>query len=299
MAEQYSGDYSGILCGFSYNGVNSSTYHVDFIPDASDRWFAGTEWDVYDTDVAWHNGGYYYGNSVKIREFTLKCYYEEITKKQREDIRRWLHRNTYGQLMFDDMPFVYWNVRPGKIVDGNEYNDSGRYSGTFTITFRAYNPFGYLTRKSNNGTENDNANDYCDLKSTNEMPVEPTTSSQLFYVYNPGRESCGLSLALSGHTNNPVEFLNLTNKTRCIINELPAQNLVLDINGDTGMITTHTSATTANAELGFVYHDRGYIKLNPGTNQIQILEKNSSGSWVTPTSLSLTSINIDYAPRIL
>ncbi len=299
MSEQYSGDYSGILCGFSYNGTNSSTYHVDFIPDASDRWFAGTEWDVYDTDVAWHDGGYYYGNAVKAREFTLKCFYEEITKKQREDIRQWLHRNTYGQLIFDDMPFVYWNVRPVKMIEGQEYLDSGRYSGTFVITFKAYNPFGYLTRKSNTGSETDDANDYCDLIPSNQMPAAPTTSDRTFSVYNPGREACGLSIVLRGSASNPIEFLNNTNGTRCILSSLAPTNRVLDINADTGMITIHSPSSTSNAELGFQCHDRGYVKLNPGTNQIQILEKNSSGNWVTPTTLSLTSISIDYAPRIL
>jgi len=296
---EYSGDYTGILCGFTYRDTPSSIYHVDFIPDASDRWFAGTDWDVYDTDVAWHDGGYYYGNAVKTREFTLKCFYEEITKQQRENIRRWLHRNSYGQLIFDDMPFVYWNVRPVKMIEGQEYLDSGRYSGTFTIVFRAYNPFGYLMRKYNTGSENDNANDYCDLIDSSLMPSPPTTSSRTFNVYNPGRETCGLSIVLRGSTNNPIEFLNTTNQTRCIIRELPPTTLVLDINGETGMITTHTPASTANSEFGFIYHDRGYIRLSPGMNQIQIFEQNSSGSWVTPTSLSLTSISIDYAPRIL
>lgn len=296
--EQYSGDYSGILCGFSYNGINSSVYHVDYIPDASDLWFAGTDWDIYDADVAWHNGGYYYGNAAKVKEFSLKCYYEEITRKQREDIRKWLHRNTSGNLMFDSMPFVYWKVRPANIIEGQEYIDSGRYSGTFTVTFRAYEPFGYLTRKSNSGSETDNANDYCDLILTSEMPAAPTTSGRSFSVYNPGREVCGLSMSLSGSTSNPIEFLNTTNGSRCILNSLPTNNLVLDINGDTGMITTHASGSTAT-EYGFAYHDRGYISLNPGTNAIQIKEKNSSGSWVTPTTLTLTSISIDYAPRIL
>lgn len=297
--EQYSGDYSGVLCGFTYNGIHSGTYHVDFIPDASDRWFSGADWETFETDVQWHAGGYYYGNSVNIREFSLKCFYEEVTRKQREDIRKWLHRNTSGNLIFDDMPFVYWNVRPAGIINGEEYIDSGRYSGTFTITFKAYNPFGYLTRKSNSGSENDNANDYCDLIPTSQMPAAPTTASRSFYVYNPGREACGLSLKLSGSAGKPIEFINNTNGSRCIIQGLPSGGLVLDINADTGMITAHTASSTANAELAFVYHDRGYVKLNPGTNQIQILEKNSSGSWVSPTSLALTQLEIDYAPRIL
>ena len=54
--DHYTGDYENILNGFTYNGTYSQLYHVDYIPDASDLWFAGTDWDVYDSEVAWHNG---------------------------------------------------------------------------------------------------------------------------------------------------------------------------------------------------------------------------------------------------
>lgn len=297
--DHYMGDFSGVEHGFVYNGVHSGEYHVEYIPDASDRWFDGTDWNVYETEAEWKNGGYYYGSSAKVKTFELKCFYEEITIKQREDIRNWLHRDTCGALLFDDMPFVYWNVRPTKIVPGELYNDSGRYSGTFTVTLTAYEPFGYLTRKSNEPYNTDNANDYCDLIPTSEMPAAPTTSSMTFQVYNPGREECGLTIRLSGSVSNPIEFLNETNETRCIISKLPANDLVLDINGDSGVIQTYVSNNPDNAEYGYAYHDRGVIKLEPGMNNIRIMEKNSSGSWVVPTTLSLTSINVDYAPRIL
>lgn len=286
--------------GFTYNGTASSTYNVEYIPDASDRWFEGQEWDVYDTDVAWKPGGYYYGNAVKPKVFELKCYYEEITVKQREDIRKWLHRNTQGTLMFDDMPFVYWKVRPTRVISGARYLDNnGKYSGTFTVTFTAYEPFGYLTRKYNTSSDNDNANDYCDLIAQSSMPAAPTTSSRTFNIYNPGREVCGLSIKLSGTVSNPIEFINTTNTTRCILQSLPANNLMLDINGDTGKIKSYVYGQESNYEYGYVYHDRGFIRLEPGTNTINILEKNSSGSWVTPTTLSLTRISVDYSPRIL
>ena len=214
-------------------------------------------------------------------------------------MRKWLHRDTKGLLIFDDMPFVAWNVRPTKIVPGKKYNDCGRYSGTFTLTLTAYDPFGYLTRKYNTPSDEDNALDYCDLIDQSEMPAAPTTSSTSFDVYNPGREVCGLTIRISGSTSNPVEFLNTTNKTRCIIQSLPTNNLILDIDSDTGVITTYTSSNPNNKNFGYAYHDRGFIKLEPGLNNISIMEKTSGGSWTSPTTLSMNSIEIDYAPRVL
>jgi phage-related protein len=290
--------------GFTYNNIHSSTYHVEYIPDADDRWFQGADFDIYETNVAWKHGGYYYGNKAKIREFTMKCWFDQITKKQREQIRKWLGRDTSGTLILDDMPFVYWKVRPAKVIPGKLYNDhqdftmNHVYSGTFTLVLHAYDPFGYLTRKYNTQSDDDNANDYCDLLPQSEMPAAPSTSSYSFNVYNPGTEPCGLRIKIGGTATKTFRFFNSTNKTRCELNGLPS-SLVVDIRGDTGRITLHTANSELNEEENWSYHNGGYIILSPGTNSIVIEEKNTSNAWVTPTGLTISSIAIDYAPRIL
>ena len=285
--------------GFTYNGTHCSAYGVGYIPDGGDRWFSGADFDVYSKDISWRHGGYYYGNKAKIRTFALKCYFEEITRAQREQIRAWLHRDTQGRLIFDDMPFVYWNVRPSKIVSGQIYNDLGKYSGTFTVTFEAYDPFGYLTRKYNTGTENDGATDFCNLRLYSEMPAAPTTSSRNFSVYNPGTESCGMTIRVSGSASHPIIFINNTNATRCIIGQMPGTSLMLDIDGDTGLCKVYSPRAASYWDNGFAYHDSGIVRLDPGNNAIQIMEENDDGNWVTPSTLSLTSITVDYNPRIL
>jgi len=298
--DEYEGDYRGVENGFIYNGTASSVFHVECLQDAAAKWFEGPDFDVYDATVAYGNGGILYGKSVKPRVLKLSCYYEEITNEQREQIRRWLHRNTSGKLLFMDKPFVYWNVTPTNVIPGKKYLDTaGLYSGTFEIEFTAYNPFGYLTRLANSGSEDDDANDYCDLIHENDMPTRPSVRSTTFNVYNPGREVCGLSITLSGTVDHAIEFLNTTNKTRCILQQLPANNLMLEINGDNGTIKTYVRGDRANADLGYAYHDRGYIALDPGMNTITIMEQTDGGSWNIPRTLNLTSIEIDYAPRIL
>ena len=292
--------------GFTYNGVHCSAYNVYYIPDHADKWFASPEFDIYQKDIGWRHGGYYFGNAVNIRTIELKCYFEEISVATREKIRRWLGRDTSGTLVFDDKPFVYWNVRPASVIPGNIYLDTNEsYSGTFTIKFTAEDPFGYLTRKS--GITDDHAEDYCGIIATASMPSAPTTSSTSFDVYNPGTECCGLNIVVSGTASQPVRFVNNRNKTQCVISSFPSNNLKLDINADTGNILTYVSSPSVGAESGFAYHDRGFIRLEPDTttngtstkNQIVIQEKNSSGNWTTPSTLSLASIAIDYNPRLL
>ena len=285
--------------GFSYNGVHSDDMMVEFAPGPDFRWFGDPEFENYESDVGFHHGGYFYGSKVKSRTFVLKCYFEEITQRQREGIRRWLKRGTEGRLVFDDKPFVYWNVRPGKTVPGQMYYSGDLYSGTFEITFTADDPFGYLTRKYNTGSETDDAEDYCDLIDQGQMPAAPTTSGTSFNVYNPGTEPCGLVLRLSGSTSNPIMFQNDENATRCILSDLPSNNLILEVDGDHGVCKTYISAMATEGEISFAYHDRGYVRLEPGMNTIYILEQNASGNWGARSSLSLNSISVDYQPRLL
>jgi len=55
--------------GFTYRGIHSSKFNVEYIPDPQARWFHSPEYDVYKEDVAGRDGGYYYGNNLKIRTF--------------------------------------------------------------------------------------------------------------------------------------------------------------------------------------------------------------------------------------
>ena len=228
-------------------------------------------------------------------------------------------------------------------------------------------------RKSNGSGDTDNANDYCNLIGTGDMPAAPTTSSTSFDIYNPGTETCGLTIELVGSSSNPIRFFNELNSTSCELNSLPTGGLLLRVNGDTGCVNVYSNNAYEN---GFAYHDRGFVRLEPnvkysniaytyngvngttysftltgvhadesiigakvtltgvnnttftiidinkntngiyctrtgsgtpsstGTcglqtlNHILIQEKPSS-SWTTPSTLSLTSISVDYAPRIL
>ena len=254
------------MSGFTYNGIHCGIYGVEYVPDASAKWWEEADFEIYKKDVAWRNGGYYYGNAANIRQIDLNCYFEEVSMATREKIRRWLGRDTAGKLILDDRPFVYYNVRPSKVVPGKIYLDTNEtYSGTFTVSFIAEEPFGYLMRKSNDGTENDGAEDYCGLIATSLMPSAPTTSSRNFDVYNPGTEDCGLTIRISGSCSKPIRFINSRNATECVIDSLPSSNLILDIDGETGFVKTYSNNAPNNYSPGFAYHDHGIVRLFPNT----------------------------------
>lgn len=252
------------MTGFTYNGVHCSEFGLEYIPDRSAQWFPDPEYDVYDKDVEWMHGGYYYGSRATVRKFQLKCFFEEIDTATRQAIKNWVRRDSTGVLIFDEIPFIYWLVRPGKIPVGNWYLDNNEtHSGTVDLTFNAYSPFGRLLRKANtSGRTDDHSEDYCNLISADDMPAEPITSDTSFDIYNPGTEPCGLYLELSGSVSHPFRFFNESNGTKCEFNSLPSNNLRILVNGDSGYVTTY-AAGSESTENGFAYHNKGVIRLNP------------------------------------
>lgn len=280
-----------VLSGFTYNGVHSEEFGLYYLPTEEDRWFLDPEYEVYSTDIEWKHGGVYYDSKATIRTFTLNCFFENIDVAKRQAIKAWLKRGTIGMLTFDDMPFVYWIVRPGKIPVGNWYYDQDTFSGTVVVTFNAYEPFGYLTRKCNTGSVSDNAADYCNLIDEEDMPAAPeiyvpgkytktsqtlvSGSSYWFEVYNPGTEACGLSIEIGGSTSNPIRFYNTTNDTFCIFNGLPhiekkgaVSSEYIGINGDTGLVYVSDGDYQYP---DFSYHDKGVVRLEPniGVSNVQ------------------------------
>lgn len=258
------------MFGFTYNGIHSSQFGLYYTRTPEDKWFNDAEYDVYDTNVDWRHGGYYFDSKAKTRTFTLKCFFEEIDIATRQQIKQWLKRGVIGRLIFDDMPFVYWNVRPGKIPVGNWYLDNGEtHSGTVTIVFNAYEPFGYLIRKSNTpSSPDDGAKDYCSLINDDEMPPLPTTSSTSFDIYNPGTETCGLSIRIQGSTENPFRFFNETNSTMCEFNSLPPGDAYISVDGESGYVLTYIDE--AYPENGYAYHDKGIVRLEPNRGYSKI-----------------------------
>ena len=251
------------MSGFTYCGVHSGKYSVEYIPDPKARWDASPEFDVYEEDVAGRDGGYYYGNNTKIRKITLQCFFENIPMETREDIRSWLGRNTKGKLIFDDKPFVYYNVRPSKIVDGEIYTIlTGRgeiHSGTFTVTFSAYEPYGFMTYKQiDDGVDLKGAEIYSGILPAEQMPALISETSTSGLIYNCGTQPCNTLIQIGG-TGTDIVISNETNGTFCSLLSLPESGY-LEIDSRLGKVTwVHNE----QRDVFFEYHNEGYLTLAP------------------------------------
>ena len=247
--------------GFSYNGVHCEDLGLYYAPNAAARMLSTPSYKPNTQAVTAHPGAYWYGNTVDARVFTLECYYEDATVAQTEEILQWLDRNSHGQLIFDDRPYVYYLVRPSKAPTGNRYvghcactsPDELVYSGTLTLEFTAYDPFGYMNFNTVGDWDEEAVQATGIL--TDAMMPENTTALGNHLIYNPGTEACPLRITLAGSAPNGLTITNYSTGDVCTILSLP-ENDALVIDGYTGLV-----ALNSNHNPAFSYHDDGYIHL--------------------------------------
>lgn len=247
--------------GFSYNGVHCEDLGLYYAPDANARMLSTPSYKPTTQAVTAHPGAYWYGNTVDARDFTLECYYEDSTVAQTEEILQWVSRDSYGKLIFDDRPYVYYLVRPSKAPTGRRYvghfactsPDELVYSGTLTLSFTAYDPFGYMTDTTVTSLDDEKTKATGILTQAMMPENEATLGNHL--VYNPGTEGCPLRITIAGTAPNGLTITNHSTGEVCKLISLPeSDDLVID--GFTGFI-----ALGSNHAPAFSYHDDGYLHL--------------------------------------
>ena len=152
------------------------------------------------------------------------------------------------------------------------------YSGTFTVTFSAYFPYGILSVKDFTGFVDDQGiGQYCGILRRNMMPVAPTVSSTNFLLYNCGTQTCGTVLRVGGTANAGLTITNHTNGTSCTLASLPSTGY-LEVDSRYGSIKwVHGNAE----DFAFNYHVKGFITLTPYMAcEDEIVVSHTSGSAI-------------------
>lgn len=297
--------------GFSYRGKNIGDFgEIYYAPDASERGEYALPYKVDEQEINGRDGAYYYGNHVEPREFVLRCYYEELTQRDKEDIMHWFGRNTKGRLIFDERDYVYYDVIPNARVEFDDYRgmtcNGLRYKGILTIYLKAYCPFGKLLPGSmvNNvpaigidfivgvsiiGEATLAADDETIVLYKYRMPsTNYDVTGTSFYIYNMGTEATPLRIKIAG-TAESGTITNVTNGKKCVINGMTTGNTTdvgksVYIDAETGRVTLVGSLDT---QLAFEMHDYGYIWLDPCTPFVRDIEVSYTDESKTITSAGL------------
>ena len=254
---------------FKFNDKLCDDMKVRYAPGAVERGGTYAKLTVQESENTSRDGGMHFGVRRKPIVFALPCFYEEITRKEKENILRWLKPGARGKLVFDDREYCTYDAVVTGDIQIEEYPastaDGMRYSGIFTVGLTAYDPWAVLNERS---AEAGDAYDRTGLIPEWRMPAEPNTESTDFMVYNPGDAECGLIIRIAGNIpdGGKVDFHNEATGQTCTVvgltNELTTDaGMWVEIDSEK-MTVTHVGAAQKKTDYG--YHDDGYIVLAPG-----------------------------------
>ena len=249
--------------GFSFNGVHCNTYGCTYIPTAETK-FVQPDIEVASSEIAGRDGGYFHSAKLKTRVFSLNCFFEDVTMATLYDIGTWLSKDAVGKLIFDDRPAVYYIVRPTSKFEPSIYGrrqdwmNQLTYSGTFTATFTAFSPFGYMEHTEYYDMDKYGESSYSGILCSEMMPPLPSPTDTSCLLYNCGTQPCDTVIEVCGRAPSGLTIRNISNGTSCVITTLPASGTIV-IDGELGKTTFVNNGIESEA---FEYHDEGYITLD-------------------------------------
>ena len=252
--------------GFSFAGKHCSEFGLRYIPDRNDRFPSVPDFSMIDTEVTGRAGGYVYGTKVSARTFDLDCFYEDLSIEQVENIIRWISREQKGRLVFDDRPWVYYDVyvsaKPTGTIWEHDWFDRVNYmsSGQMTLHFKAYSPFGCMAYKTYNDIDIDGAAKRSGIVEAAKMPPAVQPQAGTYLLYNPGTEYAYTRIEIGGTAPNGVSIYNSTTNERCSLVSLPEDPNYLVIDADYGYVK---ELPTNPDGYAYEYHNDGYIRLAP------------------------------------
>lgn len=83
--------------GFTFNDKHSSEFGLWYIPSPANRFLDTPSFELRDTTVTGRHGGYYYGEQIGIREFSLECFFEDINMSTFERAIGWIKHGEQGE----------------------------------------------------------------------------------------------------------------------------------------------------------------------------------------------------------
>lgn len=260
--------------GFSFCGVDIAKWELEYAPELTDTYVWGPAgYNVNEESFDAHDGGYFYGTTMKPKEFTLRCYYEEqhVNRGIIASITSFFYRGRTGRLIFKRRPWVWYNATVTSIDYSKMTNTQ---NGIITIGMKAYYPFArhdtlwMLDDPPNQADKEHNSALLSETMTPDNKLIagsDPLTEAKTLMLYNGGTEKAAVAVEIAGDVGEGVTIYNRTTGQSCgfvamskAITTDVGKYIVCDgLNGKT-MLTDGK-----NPELSFLYHDGGFLDLKP------------------------------------
>ena len=289
-----------MIGGFSFCGIDIADIGLEYAPENSHTYVYGPgSSNIHEESFDGHDGGYFYGTTKTPKELVLRCFYEEkhIAHGVMAKFHALFKVGKSGMLIFKRRPWCYYYAT---VTNVNTDDMKNYLNGLVVITMKAYYPFArglevnghlfYNLRTDpyhdeimlNTGLFDDDTlvplTEFSDITfSTNPYPI---------LLYNPGTERAKVGIIISGHSgDNGIIIHNSTTnqETKFVAFNVDGTNYIAtdSISGKTIVKTDY------GKELAFLYHDKGFIELEPSFPIVRDL-------YVTYNNNSVSAVNILY-----
>ncbi len=262
--------------GFSFCDIDIADIGLEYAPENSHTYvYAPAKSNVYEETFDGHDGGYFFGCSKTPKEFVLRCFYEEkhIARGIMAKLNSLFKIGKSGKLVFNRRPWCYYYAT---VTDVNIDDMKNYLNGIVTITMKAYYPYARGLEVNNHLFYNLNTDSYHEeimlntgiLDKAEMLPnleftnLSFSTNPLQILLYNPGTERAKIGVIIAGQAG--ADGITIYNKTTDQKTKYKAFNttgndyLYTDgISGKTIMKTDYGN------ELAFLYHDQGFIDLEP------------------------------------
>lgn len=259
--------------GFSFCGVDIASLGIEYAPELEDTYvYKPAEAEVHEETFDGHHGGYFYGATIKPKEFNLRVFFEEnIDRGLMAKVYNLFKIGRTGRLVFQRRPWCYYNATVTAVDDSNLLS---YLSGTIKITMKCAYPFGRSDMNSARDlvvlrTDNDyfkaieNTAFLEKIETVPPVEFESLTEPKDIVLVNPGTRRSPVCIVVSGDVGEGVEITNRTTGQSCLIIGLTKDITTnagksLYVDGMNGKVVL---SGNNKSEAAFLYHDKGFIEL--------------------------------------
>lgn len=281
---------------FSFCGVDVEDIGLEYAPDIKDTYvYAPAITDIHEETFEGHNGGYFYGANKQPKEFTLRCFFEEkhISRGLMAKVFDLFRVGNQGQLIFRQRPWCYYYATVTANPDLSEV--SNYLNGVITIKMKAYYPYArgievngrLLSNLRTDPHHKDVMQNTAlldrDYMVPNTQLTTPITQQTSVLLYNPGTERAKVDIVISGSAGDGVTIANNTTRQSC-------RYVAFNTNNNEYIYTDGISGKTIINDDGiermaFLYHDYGFIELEPAFPILRSIYATCNGNTVTTTNI--------------
>lgn len=264
--------------GFTFCDVDIADIGLEYAPTLDNTYvYRPTKYSIHEQSFDGHAGGYYYGATAKPKDFSLRCYFEDMAMKDgiMSQVNSLFAIGTTGRLVFQQREWCWYTAT---VIDVDPSQITNKYNGFITITLRAYYPFSRTDSWATSETYlSDMLANSALLRTASKNPPRTITEStamvaddfenRTILLYNPGTEYAPLTIKINGECPDGVVVENATTGQSCrfvgisqSISKFHTKFLVSDgLNAK--VILSNASGTSK--EYGYLYHDYGFLGVAP------------------------------------